>query len=211
VRASAWLSRLTLSSNAFFLLPTSLLAAFLSSTPPPPCDHCFIDASRTLTDLAHVIDIFPFPISRFSFPHRNVYAFVHQTALISSPCRVLSPLTLPTYQGPSDIADADDLFMVQSIYDTLWNKSLDLFLCKSTAESSGTTVSYSYFTSALIEKLHLFLLKFQEEILLVREEYVTAYDVMKSWSSSHKGGVVITGQPGIGEQPSPTTVGLLLG
>ena len=39
--------------------------------------------------------------------------------------------------------------------------------------------------------------EFQEEALLIREEYVTAFDTFKDWNLLGRGGVVVTGQPGI--------------
>jgi len=51
-------------------------------------------------------------------------------------------------------------------------------------------------------------LKFREVVLLVRHEYETAYAMMESWSDGHQhgGGVVVTGQPGIGELQSLSAI-----
>jgi hypothetical protein len=43
------------------------------------------------------------------------------------------------------------------------------------------------------------LMNFPEEVLLIREEYDTALDTFQDWSQKGGGGVVVTGQPGIGE------------
>ena len=91
------------------------------------------------------------------------------------------------------------LLIARRIYDTLWNKPLDTFLCKSTTNIVGTAINYSYFNEALIKETQPIRLKFQENILLIRDEYVTAYEVVQHWSRIHQGGVVVTGQPGIGE------------
>jgi hypothetical protein len=40
-------------------------------------------------------------------------------------------------------------------------------------------------------------MNYQEEVLLIREEYITAFDTFKYWNLGG-GGVVVTGQPGIG-------------
>jgi hypothetical protein len=78
------------------------------------------------------------------------------------------------------------------IYDALWSKSLDPFLCKSSTDVAGIIIKYTYFTQALIDATQLSRLRFQENILLIREEYVMAYDVLQSWSRNHRRGVVVT-------------------
>jgi hypothetical protein len=99
------------------------------------------------------------------------------------------------FQRPSGTAHPTYLHIAQSIYDTLWNKPLEHFRSESTASLAGTT---SYYRQELINEIHLSCLKFRENILLIREEYETAYKVIQSWPD-HEGGVVVTGQPGIGE------------
>lgn len=42
------------------------------------------------------------------------------------------------------------------------------------------------------------LMNFPEEVLLIRGEYDTALDTFQDWSQTGGGGVVVTGQPGIG-------------
>lgn len=64
------------------------------------------------------------------------------------------------------------------------------------ADATGTVLKY--ISSAMLVKLKLKYVHYQEEILLIREEYITAFNTFKDWNSE-SGGVVAIGQPGIGE------------
>jgi hypothetical protein len=101
------------------------------------------------------------------------------------------------------------LQIAQGIYHTLWGKPLDDFLCEASTDVEGTSVHYQYYTQALIEASQLSHLKFQEKVLLIREEYVSLYELLQS-SHRQRGGVIVTGQPGIGEHPSPAILAHLL-
>jgi hypothetical protein len=98
--------------------------------------------------------------------------------------------------------------MAQKIYTTLWNKPLNPYISNSSIKLDGTVVSYRYFEQILISRLGLSRLRFMEDILLIRDEYTVAYESMQSsYKDGHKnsGGVVVTGQPGIGERRSSTS------
>jgi hypothetical protein len=60
--------------------------------------------------------------------------------------------------------------------------------------------SFKYFSEQLLQDLQFGRMDYHEKVLLIREEYVTTYNTLESWSGgiSAGGGVVVTGQPGIG-------------
>jgi hypothetical protein len=119
--------------------------------------------------------------------------FTPTTLTISQLTRLLSPAT----------AVAEDtmrfLDSAQCIYDALWMKPLDPFLRESSTDVAGAIIQYTYYTQALINAAQLSRWRFPEDVLLIRDEYVMASDVLQSWSRKHRGGVIVTGQPGIGK------------
>jgi hypothetical protein len=66
-------------------------------------------------------------------------------------------------------------------------------------DSAGETV-VQYIPQELLQELGLYQMKHTEFALLVRDEYLTAFNTFQSWSSTGGtgGGVVVAGQPGIG-------------
>jgi hypothetical protein len=87
--------------------------------------------------------------------------------------------------------------IAQELHRKLWKKPFNAILSEYDV-SSGK--SFQYIPNQLIEDLQLYRLNYLENILLVREEYVTAFNTLESWAGSagRGGGVVITGQPDIG-------------
>ena len=86
----------------------------------------------------------------------------------------------------------------QTVYAALWKKSLDSILDEAPAVDGRHVLLC--ISPTTIQKLQLDDMKCNEEVLLIREEYVSAFDTLKSWykCSERGGGVVVTGQPGIG-------------
>ena len=85
----------------------------------------------------------------------------------------------------------------QTLYTAVWKKPLDSILYDAPANASGSVLKYIPLT--VLDELRLTSMTYREEVLLVREEYDTAYDTFQSWSKEvGSGGVVVTGQPGIG-------------
>jgi hypothetical protein len=68
-----------------------------------------------------------------------------------------------------------------------------------------------YLPKTEVDTLELHSLGYFEDVLLVRKEYLTAMNILntKSWKECGGHGVVIIGQPGIGEKFSQITVMLL--
>lgn len=66
------------------------------------------------------------------------------------------------------------------------------------ADDSGQVLKYV--PSATLQNLELHHMNFSEEVTLIREEFVQAFNTLQSWSARRQrgGGVVVTGQPGIG-------------
>jgi hypothetical protein len=86
----------------------------------------------------------------------------------------------------------------QKVYDALWKKPLDLMLRDVVTPAEK---GLKYVPSDILETLGLFHMMFREYVLLIRDEYITAFCTLHSWSSGNQsglGGVVVTGQPGIG-------------
>lgn len=92
------------------------------------------------------------------------------------------------------------------MHSALWNRPLDSILCDISIDSAGTSKSFRYLPRMFLQQLQLEHLAFLEEVLLIREEYVTALQVMVSWSTVYKGGVVVTGYSGIGMLWSLTNI-----
>jgi len=59
---------------------------------------------------------------------------------------------------------------------------------------------FKYFSKPRLEYLKFNLMDYFEDVLLIRDEYLAAYNTLEKWFSSGVtgGGVVVTGQPGIG-------------
>jgi hypothetical protein len=57
---------------------------------------------------------------------------------------------------------------------------------------------FDYLPEEVPSDLDLNLLNFPRALLLVREEYLTALNIFKSWRKPPVRGVVVTGHPGIG-------------
>jgi hypothetical protein len=100
----------------------------------------------------------------------------------------------------------------QAVYATFWNKPFDSFLDDAPANDGGQILRY--ISRATIQKLELHRVRFMENVLFIRNEFVSAFDTIESmWKKDHvvdsdgvvvtdkpgMGGVVVTGQPGIGE------------
>ena len=86
----------------------------------------------------------------------------------------------------------------QTVYTALWKKSLDSILDDTPANDSGQVLKYV--PAAAIQRLQLGHMKYIEDVLLFRKEYDTAFNTLESWwkCSQKGGGVIVTGQPGIG-------------
>ena len=84
----------------------------------------------------------------------------------------------------------------ETLHDTLWDNS-EAFksICRGIANSD-----LEYIPADEIKKLKLGDLGFTEVILLIRKEYITAFDTFEEWSSltPKRSGAVLIGQPGIG-------------
>jgi len=61
----------------------------------------------------------------------------------------------------------------------------------------------------VFQNMEMRLLKYPENVLLIRDEYFSAFKTMVSWSKNFRGGAVITGQSGIGMWPSLAEVVLV--
>ena len=85
----------------------------------------------------------------------------------------------------------------QTLYTALWKKPLDSILHDAPADASGTVLKH--IPHAVLMKLKLEYMHYQDEVLLIREEYITAFNTFKNWNRVERGGgVVVTGQRGIG-------------
>ena len=78
----------------------------------------------------------------------------------------------------------------QTVYTALWKKPLYSVFHDVPADSNGTVLKY--IPSSVIAKLRLAYMGYHEDVLLVREEYDTAFDTFQDWNL---GGAVVTGQP----------------
>ena len=81
----------------------------------------------------------------------------------------------------------------QTLYTAVWKKPLDSILHD---VPGGSVLKYIPFT--ILDELRLTSMNYRDEVLLIREEYDTAFDTFQYWSREGGGGVVVTGQPGIG-------------
>ncbi|KAN0136591.1 hypothetical protein V8E53_005638 [Lactarius tabidus] len=82
-----------------------------------------------------------------------------------------------------------------TLYRKVWGeKSDDIF------EAVPGRVDYRYLTTQKIDELGLRALSYKAKILLVREEFEITYKELKDYNKppNESGGVVVTGQPGIG-------------
>ena len=91
---------------------------------------------------------------------------------------------------------------------TFWGKNLDDVLAVQPVTNYG---NFKYLTEKQILSLKLERLLYNEVVLLVREEYNVCYKDLKdaySVAQEHKsgGGVIVTGQPGIGMHLSLTAI-----
>ena len=95
-------------------------------------------------------------------------------------------------------SSAEEQKPFQTVYAALWKKPLDSILHDAPADDSGKVLKYV--PAAALQKLQLRRMKYNEKVLLIREEYVPAFDTLESWwkCSERGGGVVVTGQHGIG-------------
>ena len=85
----------------------------------------------------------------------------------------------------------------QTLYNALWKKSLDPILKNAPAQAGAPVLKH--IPLSILKQLGLIpLMNFPEEVLLIREEYDTALNTFQDWSQKGGGGVVVTGQPGIG-------------
>lgn len=85
----------------------------------------------------------------------------------------------------------------QTLYNALWKKPLDPILQNAPARAGTPVLKHIPFS--MLKELGLIpLMNFPEEVLLIREEYEIAFDTFQDWSRKGGGGVVVTGQPGIG-------------
>jgi hypothetical protein len=58
--------------------------------------------------------------------------------------------------------------------------------------------TFSYLPKEVLMDLNLDWLNYDEDLLLFREEYHTALEILESWKKPPVKGVVVTGYPGIG-------------
>jgi hypothetical protein len=90
------------------------------------------------------------------------------------------------------------------VYYELWGKDLDKLL-----QPVPDSNNFKYLTKKQIDSLGLRRLGYDEVVLLVRDEYKLAYNDLCSYNKrlkGRRGGVVVTGQPGIGMHFSLTVV-----
>jgi len=85
----------------------------------------------------------------------------------------------------------------QTLYNALWERPLDPILQNAPARAGAPVLKHIPLT--MLKELGLIpFMNFPEQVLLIREEYDTALDTLQDWSRNEGGGVVVTGQPGIG-------------
>ena len=85
----------------------------------------------------------------------------------------------------------------QTLYNALWEKPFDPILQNAPARAGAPVLKH--IPLSMLKELGLIsLMNFPEEVLLIREEYDAAFDTFQAWSRKGGGGVVVTGQPGIG-------------
>ncbi|KAI0294602.1 hypothetical protein B0F90DRAFT_1821170 [Multifurca ochricompacta] len=97
----------------------------------------------------------------------------------------------------------DDAFFeaAKYLHSTIWNTSFDERV--KTHYVPELRKSFKYLTTDSLSKLRLKDLDFMETVLMIRQEYDDALNVIKEISlnreTSRIGGIIITGQPGIGK------------
>ena len=75
----------------------------------------------------------------------------------------------------------------------MWGRDLEVLL--EMADCGGL----KYIPEIQVNELGLQVLGYSEKVLLVRQEYISAFDHLTSMSlNDRSGGVIVTGQPGIG-------------
>ncbi|KAI0245653.1 hypothetical protein BJV78DRAFT_1287359 [Lactifluus subvellereus] len=92
----------------------------------------------------------------------------------------------------SAATDQDTLRAARKLYDTLWGKDLNVILLD-VPNGNGL----KYVPRSQVEDLELHHLEYPEYALLIRKEYIFAFDELET--RPRKGGVVVSGQPGIGK------------
>ena len=82
------------------------------------------------------------------------------------------------------------------LHDMLWGKNN--FLVHGRCVSTDS--SLHYIPAKVIQTMRLHTLGFREDVFLLREEYIDAYQTIGVWRhETGIGGVAIIGQPGIGK------------
>jgi hypothetical protein len=80
------------------------------------------------------------------------------------------------------------------LHRVIWGRDLNAMLLEM-ADCGGL----GYIPEAQVNELGLQDLGYNEKVLLVRHEYISAFDHLTSLSlNDRSGGVIVTGQPGIG-------------
>jgi hypothetical protein len=85
----------------------------------------------------------------------------------------------------------------QALYDKLWGRSLDTIF-EDISDNSGQNMKYV--STERVKELQLRVMNYLGDALLIHEEYHHALEELTSQASgkSRGGGVVVTGQLGIG-------------
>jgi hypothetical protein len=99
----------------------------------------------------------------------------------------------------------------QHVYCTFWGKNLDDILAPDVLQHVPDYGIIKYFTRDQIVSLKLKRLLYKEVVLLVRHEYDVCYKDLKvahhvAHENESGGGVIVTGQPGIGMHLSLTAI-----
>jgi hypothetical protein len=92
----------------------------------------------------------------------------------------------------------------QNLYNQTWGQPLEK-LFRALQIGSSTL---QYIPRETIERLGVHSLGFSEDVFLVRDEYIAAFDLMKNGYGRFQqtgGGVAIIGQPGVGKRCFPLT------
>lgn len=83
--------------------------------------------------------------------------------------------------------------MGERLHQVMWGRDLEVLL--EMADCGGL----KYIPEIQVNELGLQVLGYSEKVLLVRQEYISAFDHLTSMSlNDRSGGVIVTGQPGIG-------------
>ena len=82
------------------------------------------------------------------------------------------------------------------MYTALWKQPLDSILRDAPANAGEKVLKY--IPLSLLAELGLTSVNYRDKVLLIREEYNTLFDTLEDWNQLGGGGVVVTGQPGIG-------------